>query len=124
MTEHDEAEDENPDPGRLAHDLTERAEAGLFVSDRELYRRLGIGPTTGRMAIRTLEPQGFPRKQPLFGHKRYWPAVRHFLDGLYGLVKRGTAHEAPETVLPRPRLRRDFQDAKRRVGRPDQTRTE
>jgi hypothetical protein len=94
MIEHDEAENGNLDLGRFRHDPTERPQAGLFVSDRELFRRLGVGPITGRVAVRTLEAQGFPRKQPLFGNKRYWPAVRHFLDGLYGLVKRGTAHDA------------------------------
>ena len=105
MIEHDEAESETSDLGRPGHDLTEQPDTGLFVSDRELFRRLGVGPTTGRVAVRTLESQGFPRKQPLFGNKRYWPAVRHFLDGLYGLVKRGTAHDAPETIPPRLRLR-------------------
>jgi hypothetical protein len=124
MIDHDEAKEEDPDLDRLRHDLTEQPDAGLFVSDKVLFRRLGVGPTTGRIAVRALEPHGFPRKQPLFGHKRYWPAVRHFLDGLYGLVKRGTAHEAPETILPRPRLSPDFQDSKRRVGRANQARTE
>ena len=118
MIEHDEAENETLDLGRLRHDLTEQPEGGLFVSDRELFRRLGVGPTTGRVAIRTLESHGFPRKQPLFGNKRYWPAVRHFLDGLYGLVKRGTAHDAPETIPPRPPLRL------RGSGRTDQTGTD
>jgi len=106
MIEHDEAEHQDRDLGRLRHNLTEQSDAGLFVSDKELFRRLGVGPTTGRAAVRTLESQGFPRKQPLFSNKRYWPAVRHFLDGLYGLVKRGTAHDAPEAIPTQVQIRR------------------
>jgi hypothetical protein len=36
--------DENPDPGWPKHDRTEQPEVGLFVSEIELYRRLGVGP--------------------------------------------------------------------------------
>ncbi|HZV05539.1 MAG TPA: hypothetical protein VE999_10690 [Gemmataceae bacterium] len=106
MIEHDEADHQDQYLGRLRYNLTEQPDAGLFVSDKELFRRLGVGPTTGRVAVRTLESQGFPRKQPLFGNRRYWPAVRHFLDGLYGLVKRGTAHDAPEGIPTRLQIRR------------------
>lgn len=28
---------------------------------------------------------GFPRKQPLFGDRRYWPAVKAWLDKRNGL---------------------------------------
>jgi hypothetical protein len=83
------SEDENPDLGWPKHDRTEQPEVGLFVSEKELYRRLGVGPRTGMIAVRALEPHGFPPKQPLFGKKRYWPAVRHFLDQYYGLAARG-----------------------------------
>ena len=96
-------------------DRTEEAETGLFVSDLELYRRLGVGPRTGRDAVRALESRGFPRKDPLFGNKRYWPAVRHFLDSLHGLAERrrydhSITHDGSEAVpqrrrRPRPRLR-------------------
>jgi hypothetical protein len=44
-------------------------EEGLFVSDVELYRRLGVGPRTGRIAVRSLQHNGFPPKDPLFGNK-------------------------------------------------------
>lgn len=115
MIEHDEAEHQNQDLGLLRHTLTEHPDAGLFVSDKELFRRLGVGPTTGRVAVRTLEAQGFPRKQPLFCNKRYWPAVRHFLDGLYGLVKRGTAHDAPEAMPTRLQIRRGGRTSPRAI---------
>lgn len=58
----------------------------LYVSDAEIMRRLGVGEKTIRVAIRELErSRGFPRKDPLFGEKRYWPAVRAFLDRRAGL---------------------------------------
>ncbi|MGY2906564.1 winged helix-turn-helix domain-containing protein [Bradyrhizobium sp. URHC0002] len=80
------AENENPDLGWPKHDRTTAPETGLFVSDTELYRRLGVGPKTGRIAVQALARAGFPPKQPLFGNKRYWPAVRFFLDRYYGLI--------------------------------------
>ena len=87
MIDDEKPVDENPDLGWPKHDRTETPEAGLFVSDTELYRRLGVGPKTGQAAVHALEPHGFPLKQPLFGNKRYWPAVRFFLDRYYGLVE-------------------------------------
>lgn len=86
MADGDKPDDENPDLGWPKHDRTEAPEIGLFVSDPEMYRRLGVGPKTGRIAVQALERSGFPPKQPLFGNKRYWPAVRYFLDRYYGLI--------------------------------------
>lgn len=78
----------------------DRSEA-LFVSDGELIRRLGIGERTARMAIRALERErGFPRKDPLFGDKRYWPAVQAFLDRRAGISIGGER--------PQPQLRENF----------------
>lgn len=79
-------ENENPDLGWPKHDRTAAPEIGLFVSETELYRRLGVGPKTGKIAVQSLERSGFPSKQPLFGNKRYWPAVAFFLDRYYGLI--------------------------------------
>ena len=47
----DKPEDENPDPGWPKHDRAEQSEPALFVSDTELYRRLGVGAKTGRIAV-------------------------------------------------------------------------
>lgn len=58
----------------------------LYVTDAELIRRLGVGEKTARVAIGELERRsGFPKKDPLFGDKRYWPAVKAFLDDYYNL---------------------------------------
>ena len=58
----------------------------LFISDAEMYRRIGVSEKIGRYAVRELEKrQIFPPKDPLFGNKRYWPAVRVFLNARAGL---------------------------------------
>ena len=71
-------------------DLIERTEfAGLrpktlFISDAEMYRRIGVSEKIGRVAVRELEKrQIFPPKDPLFGNKRYWrlPPARAALLG-------------------------------------------
>jgi hypothetical protein len=59
----------------------------LFVTDAEMLRRIGISEKIGRIAIRELEKRLlFPPKDPLFGNKRYWPAVRAFLDARSGVT--------------------------------------
>jgi hypothetical protein len=59
---------------------------GLFIFDTEMYRRMGISEKVGRVAVRELEKrQVFPAKDLLFGNKRYWPAVRAFLDARAGI---------------------------------------
>jgi hypothetical protein len=59
-----------------------------FVTDAEIARRWKVSEKTARGAIRQLERVGFPKKDPLFANKRYWPAVKAFIDRRYGL---GTA---------------------------------
>ena len=57
-----------------------------FVSDLEIARRWGVGEKTARVAIREFERRpGFPKRDPMFGDKRYWPAVRAFMANRYGL---------------------------------------
>ena len=69
-------------------DLAEvRPEQGkLYLSDAELIRRLGVPEKHMRKILPGLESKyGFPRKQPLFGDRRYWPAVKAWLDKRNGL---------------------------------------
>lgn len=57
-----------------------------FVSDAEIARRWGVGEDAARIAIRKLERDPrFPKKDPLFSHKRYWPAVRAFMAARAGI---------------------------------------
>lgn len=61
----------------------------LYVTDAELIRRMGVPERTARRVIQMLDQDrksGFPPKQSLFGNRRYWPAVRAFLDNYSGLT--------------------------------------
>lgn len=61
----------------------------LWVSDAELIRRLGVPAKTMRPVLKVLDAQakrnGFPQKQALYGGRRYWPAVKAWLDRTNGL---------------------------------------
>lgn len=74
-------------------ETTERETAGLWVTDAELVRRLGVPEKKAREAIRMAETKmtgayPFPRKQKLWGDRRYWPAVKAYFDNLYGATPR------------------------------------
>lgn len=73
---------------------------GLWVTDAEIIRRWGVSEKVGYAAIHRLENTGlgFPEKQKVFGKKRFWPAVRAFLEWRYGFKlnvssTRGRDHE-------------------------------
>lgn len=55
---------------------------GLFVTDAELIERLQVPEKIARQAIEMLDrdpASGFPEKQPLWGKRRYWPAIEEWL---------------------------------------------
>src|ERR1700676_4714296 len=84
MVDDEQPKDENPPLPWPKHDRASNVREALFVSDAEVYRRLGVGPRTGRIAIMMMEKGGlFPKKDPLFGNKRYWPAVAKAIDDRY-----------------------------------------
>lgn len=65
----------------------EREKDKLYLTDAELIRRLGVPANVLRPIIPNLENKyGFPPKQPLFGGRRYWPAVKAWLDKHNGLT--------------------------------------
>lgn len=60
----------------------------LYVTDAEIIRRMGVPEKIAREAIQALDKNrasGFPQKQALWGNRRYWPAVRAYLDRASGL---------------------------------------
>lgn len=60
----------------------------LWVTDAEMIRRMGVPEKIARDAIRALDANpklGFPRKNALWGKRRYWPAVKLYLDRSQGL---------------------------------------
>jgi hypothetical protein len=69
-----------------APETLEREKDKLYLTDAELIRRLGVPDKVMRSMLPGLEAKyGFPRKQALFGKRRYWPAVKHWLDKHNGL---------------------------------------
>lgn len=80
----------------LDHDARET----LYVTDAELIRRMGVPEKIARAALQAFDRdrgKGFPQKQALWGNRRYWPAVKAFLDRTNGLKvgtsTRGSNHE-------------------------------
>jgi hypothetical protein len=64
-------------------------EPGLYVTDAELIRRMGVPEKIAREAIRALDANrasGFPQKQKLFGDRRYYPACVAWFDKTSGLI--------------------------------------
>lgn len=60
----------------------------LYVTDAELIRLMGVPEKCARQAFKELDRRatsGFPRKQKLWGDRRYLPAVKAWLDRTGGL---------------------------------------
>ena len=66
----------------------ERESTKLWVTDAELIRRMGVPEKTARETLRMLDrtPSGFPKKQKVWGDRRYWPAVRAYFDKQQGVT--------------------------------------
>ncbi len=62
------------------------AEDRLFLTEGEIAERLGLSSVEWQAAAFTLEKSGLPRPDPVFGRRRYWPAVRAYLDRRAGLL--------------------------------------
>jgi predicted RNA polymerase sigma factor len=74
--------------GTMTDTLTHDARETLYITDAELIRRMGVPEKIARDAIRALDhnpKSGFPKKDRLWGDRRYWPAVKAYLDRLNGL---------------------------------------
>lgn len=79
-------------------ETVEREKDKLWLTDAELYRRLGLSRGVAKPVIDELMAKGgFPKKQKLWGNRWYWPAVRAYLDALYGpkmtVPQRRNGHE-------------------------------
>lgn len=63
-----------------------------FLTDKEICEALNLPHEPGRLALAMLDQQRgraghpFPAKDPLFGNKRYYPAVRAWLANRYGIA--------------------------------------
>lgn len=67
----------------------------LFVTEAECAERIGLSTEEFKRIISGLEQSGFPRQDPVFLNRRYWPAVRVFLDVRYGLKADGASRGLP-----------------------------
>lgn len=88
-----------------APETLEREKGKLFVTDAELMRRLGVPDEIARPAIAMLDrdpTSRFPRKQKMWGDRRYWPAVLAFFDRENGIVANDAARLIPERRIPHP----------------------
>ena len=71
---------------RPAPETIEREGNKLWITDAELIRWLGVPERLARAAIQELESKAnFPKKQALWGNRRYRPAVKAYLDRTNGL---------------------------------------
>lgn len=70
-----------------APETLDREQGKLYLTDAELIRRLGVPDKIARAVIQELDakPTGFPKKQKLWGDRRYWPKVKLWLDDHNGL---------------------------------------
>jgi len=82
-----------------------------FLTDVQIAERWGVCDKTARRAMKALERAGgFPKKDPLFGGKRYWPAVDAFMKRRAGLSIAPVSTDGQEnwnddTPAPRRRAR-------------------
>lgn len=57
----------------------------LYLTEAEVAARVGIPASDWETTAVSLERAGLPVRDPLFKNRRYWPAVRAFLDKRYNL---------------------------------------
>ncbi|MFB0691948.1 winged helix-turn-helix domain-containing protein [Agrobacterium pusense] len=57
----------------------------LFVTEAQCAERLGLSLDQYNTALIAAGKAGFPQPDPLFADRRYWPAVRVWLDRRYGI---------------------------------------
>ncbi|MGM4885286.1 hypothetical protein AB8A20_07910 [Tardiphaga sp. 604_B6_N1_1] len=90
-----------------------RYQLPLYVTEKQIIERMGVGIHSGRKAIR--EMRKHPRFPPqTIGAKRYWPLVVDFLDHYHGRAVAGPA-EAPASKPYRGRAWDNLEAAQARV---------
>lgn len=71
----------------------------LFMTDAEIADALGIKTADFKEKAIVLQRDGFPLPDPLFERRRYWPAVRAWLDRRYELESQS---QRDKIVLNKP----------------------
>ncbi|RNL46362.1 winged helix-turn-helix domain-containing protein [Ochrobactrum sp. MH181795] len=57
----------------------------LFMTDAEVAKAIGLPTNEFKATAIALQRSGFPVPDPVFNNRRYWPAVKAYLDRRYGL---------------------------------------
>jgi hypothetical protein len=65
--------------------MPRRAHDALFLTDGEVATRLGLSGAEWASVAAALAGKGLPAPDPVFNNRRYWPAVRAYLDRRAGL---------------------------------------
>lgn len=71
--------------------MTRAARQTLYMTDAEIAAAIGVALPAWQAAAAVLQKEGFPAPDPLFGGRRYWPAVRAYLDRRAGLAQSSPA---------------------------------
>lgn len=61
--------------------------ASLYKTEAEIAGLVGLSTDDWKHVADVLEKRGLPRKMSLFGNRRYWPAVKAWLDRDNGLMQ-------------------------------------
>lgn len=72
----------------LAPDLPDADAGGLsyWVDDAELAARAGVPRDVMRRALQMYDADprsGFPKAVPIYGNRRYWPAIQDYWNEIY-----------------------------------------
>lgn len=73
--------------------MSGRADHCLYKTEAEIAGIVGVDIAIWRANAAVLERSGLPLRDPLFARRRYWPAVKAFLDRRAGL-------DAPSMFAP------------------------
>jgi hypothetical protein len=98
------------------------AEPTLYVTEGEIVKRMGVGMKNGRKAVQKMRLHpNFPPKT--IAGKRYWPAVRDFLEIWNNRSIAATGNSAGQetengTTSHSGRARPSLARAKERLGLP------
>ncbi|RVG92106.1 winged helix-turn-helix domain-containing protein [Sinorhizobium meliloti] len=68
---------------------------GLFVTEAQCAERMGLTTEQFNLALPAARKAGFPSPDPLFANRRYWPAVKAWLDRRYDLNQVGDMTAPP-----------------------------
>lgn len=82
----------------------------VYKTESEIAPLLGLTEADWAATALVLERSGLPRQDPVFGDRRYWPAVKRFLDQRAGLFQNNLP------LAPDGEENHEYEPAKRRSG--------